>query len=262
MRSRIAPTPSGKLHLGNIYNFVLTWWFVRSQNGSLTLRIDDADELRSKKEYIDNIFETLKWLEIDLDDGPNSSIDFIENYSQQNKKDYYLSKIINRSDIFFCDCSRKKVDEHGHYKGRCFHEKREFKAGEFAIRLNLAPFYPILWRRDHLPAYHLTTIVDDHDLGVTDLIRGKDLLSSTLIQKDLAPLIGLNFPQSIYHHELLLSSSGAKLSKTQGDDDVQSLYSNKKELFAELSSTLKIKEFTRLSELKKRPFPKEVLSQL
>lgn len=262
MRSRIAPTPSGKLHLGNIYNFILTWWYVRSQNGSLTLRIDDADELRSKKEYIDNIFEIINWLEIDLDDGPRSGIDFRDNFSQQNKKDYYLSKIINRDDIFFCDCSRKKVDEIGHYKGECFHEKREFKAGEFAIRLNLAPFYPILWRRDHIPAYHLTTIVDDHDHGVTDLIRGEDLLSSTLIQKELAPLLNLNFPKKLYHHKLLLSGNGVKLSKTQGDEDVQSLFGNKKELFEELCDTLKIKKFSRLSELKTRSFPKEVLSQL
>jgi glutamyl/glutaminyl-tRNA synthetase len=260
VRSRIAPTPSGKLHLGNIYNFILTWWYVKSIDGTLALRIDDADELRCKKEYIDNIFETLKWLEIDINDGPSSTEDFIKNFSQQNKKQYYLNKIQDNKNIFFCDCSRKQVDEHGHYKGKCFNLKREFSAGEFAIRLNLAPFYPILWRRDNIPAYHLTTLIDDQDLGITDLIRGDDLHSSTFIQNEIASLLNIKFPKKTFHHRLVTNDSGEKLSKSHGDKSVIDTY-EKQEVFDFFAGTLKIKKFSRLNELKTRSFPKEALLQ-
>ena len=242
MRSRLAPTPSGKLHLGNIYNFILTWWHVRSNSGTLTLRIDDADELRAKREYIDNIFDTLEWLEIDLDDGPSSSEDFIQNYSQQKKKDYYLSKIIKRNDIFFCDCSRKKVNEEGHYEGKCFDKKRVFAAGEFAIRLNKAPYFPLLWRRDNIPAYHLTTLIDDDDLNITDLIRGKDLLPSSLIQKDLASILNTKIPAHVFHHKIITSNIGEKLSKTQGDKGVHEVYHNRQEVFDQFAGLLKIEK--------------------
>ncbi|MCY4495585.1 MAG: glutamate--tRNA ligase family protein, partial [Acidimicrobiaceae bacterium] len=69
--TRIAPTPSGFLHLGNVYNFILTWWWARSQNGKLILRIDDADTSRLRVEYVEDIFVTLEWLGMDIDQGPS-----------------------------------------------------------------------------------------------------------------------------------------------------------------------------------------------
>src|SRR5580704_15637290 len=89
LRSRIAPTPSGYLHIGNALNFVMTWLWVRKEGGQLRLRIDDSDTTRSKPEFIEDIFRTLDWLGMDWDEGPQTPDEQQRIYSQALRAERY-----------------------------------------------------------------------------------------------------------------------------------------------------------------------------
>ena len=117
LRTRYAPTPSGYLHIGNSWSFLLTWLWARSQGGSIHLRIDDLDSNRFRKEYLDDIFTSLEWLGFDWDTGPKNSEDFLKNYSQQRNHCEYRQALDvlmqkNLSDQLFlytCNCTRKQL---------------------------------------------------------------------------------------------------------------------------------------------------------
>ncbi len=109
LRSRLAPTPSGYLHLGNAFSFVLTWLLVRKQHGHLHLRIDDLDAERAKSEYYDDIFTTLDWLGLNYDSGARSRQDCLQHWSQRRRLHNYnaaLMRLAEQGDVFACDCSR------------------------------------------------------------------------------------------------------------------------------------------------------------
>lgn len=217
--SRLAPTPSGYLHIGNAYNFLITWWLVRHLKGKLVLRIDDADTTRCREEYIQDIFDSLKWLGLDWDLGPKDLEDFKQNYSQTLRKDHYFSMVQKCQNIFSCDCSRKIVKERsndGTYPGICRNKNKEFVAGECALRIEGEEDDFIVWRKDDIPAYHLTSVVDDNDFGVNLIVRGEDLVESSEQQTFLAKEIGLDVMSNacIYHHKLILNEESEKLSKS------------------------------------------------
>lgn len=89
--TRMAPTPSGFLHLGNMYNFILNWLWARANNGKVLLRIDDADTERKRKEYLDDIFRVLEKTGLDWDLGPTGPDDFERNWTQAQRNDIYAS---------------------------------------------------------------------------------------------------------------------------------------------------------------------------
>lgn len=221
--SRIAPTPSGYLHLGNARNFLLTWWIVRRAKGELWLRIDDADSARRKDEFIRDIFKSLEWLGIDWDRGPKNLEDFLANHSQTLKKKIYRD-FLNRADgLYACDCSRKQIKERAGtaaYDSYCRERDLPARRGKTAIRLvcdepGLTDF--IVWRKDDIPAYHLTNVFDDIEAKTNLIIRGEDLRQAGLEQMALAKRLGGEDFQSIrfIHHPLRLGSGGKKLSKSQ-----------------------------------------------
>jgi len=125
LRSRIAPTPSGFLHLGNAVNFVLTWLMVRKAGGTLRLRIDDADCLRAKPEYLEDIFCQLDWLGITWDEGPMGVDDFRGRFSQQLRLERYrefLAGLARAGHLYPCGCSRREMRNlapDGIYPGFC-----------------------------------------------------------------------------------------------------------------------------------------------
>ena len=215
--SRLAPTPSGYLHLGNILNFYLTWKKVRESGGVLWLRVDDMDADRLRPAYVEDIFRTLEWLKIDYDKGPSGPDDFFKNFSQQKKIDYYRSKLKKIKDTFNCVCSRKirkkKSDP-------CQIVKRDFTKGETVTRIkapktmSLGDF--VIWRKEDVPAWLLTCVVDDDDMGVNLIIRGMDLQESSKAQVFLVEKLGLKqMPQANYlYHQLLVDEFGQKLSKS------------------------------------------------
>lgn len=243
IRSRIAPTPSGRLHLGNAVNFVLTWLMVCKAGGTLRLRIDDADCLRTKPEYLEDIFRQLDWLGITWDEGPTGPDDFRRRFSQQLKLERYrefLAELRRLGHLYPCGCSRRMIRSlapEGVYPGFC----RERSVGPGAswagqaqrvrvpqgsvlrvegqeVELCRAMGDFVLWRKEDLPAYQLVSLVDDLDDRITLIVRGQDLLASTAAQLFLAGLHGDNFYAAgiFYHHPLMLGEDGRKLSKSDG----------------------------------------------
>ena len=245
IKTRIAPTPSGYLHKGNLFSFILTWLIARKNKGTILLRIDDLDHERARRSYIENIFRTLDWLEIDYDSGPNSIDDFTSNYSQIKRLDLYhesLRKIKSNPDLVFsCSCSRKQiaeVSENGLYPGTCINKKL-VEAPGLAVRVNTTgdtvvrfqdqimgnreinvhdtmPYF-VVQKKDGIPAYQVASITDDSYFGVNAVIRGSDLLYSTAAQLFLSETINQStFPGSLFFHHPLVTENSQKMSKSQG----------------------------------------------
>lgn len=241
LRSRIAPTPSGYLHLGNAYSFILTALLTKLEKGTLHLRIDDIDSERSRPEFIDDIFSQIDWLGIRPDSGPSSTDDFYDHFSQLKKLDHYLS-FLKRSDhnFYACSCSRAQVQENnqsGIYPGTCrekalkkddlnFPLRARVKNNEIvfndqnmgSIKISLPETMGdfIVRRKGGLPSYQLVSVIDDFNDKINFIVRGEDLLTSTAAQIYLAQIFELG--QSIgtrwFHHPLLLDMNNKKLSKS------------------------------------------------
>lgn len=234
--SRIAPTPSGYLHLGNALNFLLTWEFVRRNNGRLRLRIDDCDSTRARPQFIEDIFRTLEWLGIDWDEGPSGPDDFYAHYSQGARRDQFFAAIDNLQRAYNCRCSRKAIKKtfgSTIYRGSCRHSDIPFVRGETARRIivdrpvsdrgqahDLGPHMGdfVVWTRDDTPAYQLVSLVEDETHGITHIFRGEDLYTSTLAQKYLARELGYTgfLRAHVNHHPLIYDHNGNKLAKSAG----------------------------------------------
>lgn len=243
-RSRLAPTPSGYLHLGNGVNFLHTWLRVRKAGGVLKLRIDDLDGDRCKPEYIEDIFRQLDWLGLDWDEGPSSPDDFNRHHSQRLRLERYrevLENLRQRTRLFACICSRKEIQRRspsGLYPGTC--RRLSHRSGaEQAMRILVGPEAVlevdgrtidlsremgdfVVWRRDDRPAYQLASLVDDLDDRINLIVRGEDLRGSTAAQIYLAAILDRGeFARAHFiHHPLLFGPDGRKLSKS---DDALSL---------------------------------------
>lgn len=237
IRGRLAPTPSGYLHQGNLLNFILTYAIIRYQKGELHLRIDDLDSGRFRMEYLDDIFRTLDWLGLDYDKGPSGPDDFMKNYSQNLKKEYYYERLkpLQEKDLIFaCNCTRTSIRAHsptGNYPGICRHKGREFFPGETALRLKVnSPIAElramgdfVVWTKQDLPAYQLVSAIEDLDAGMNYIVRGEDLLSSAHAQQYLLQQLGQDFTPIQLFHPLKTDENGMKLSKSQDAEDIRSL---------------------------------------
>ncbi|MEW6429151.1 MAG: glutamate--tRNA ligase family protein [Thermodesulfobacteriota bacterium] len=238
VRSRIAPTPSGLLHLGNAVNFLLTWLIVRDRGGVLRLRIDDCDRSRIRHHYVEDIFRQLDWLRIGWDEGPTGPDDFTLRHSQGIRTERYraaLAEISTSGRTYACACSRKQIEAVTSlpvYPGTCRRRDRP-AAPPHAVRLHVEEGVRvavngreidlagemgdfILWRRDDLPAYQLVSLVDDVDDRVDLIVRGEDLLQSTAAQIHLADCWRRPCFRAVHflHHPLLVGIDGRKLSKS------------------------------------------------
>lgn len=222
--TRIAPTPSGYLHLGNAVNFVLTAWLAAQHHGELLLRIDDMDSDRVRPEYLADIFHLIDWLDLPITDGPSSVEEFYRDYSMARNTEYFRARLAtiasNGGELFACTCSRRSLVGHEKYPGTCRSSGQQYRVGGSALRIaapaELGDF--VIWRRDDVPAYQLASVVADADLGVTHVIRGADLIWSTRAQQFLAPLAGAPSVGAIdfRHHPLVMAADGTKLSKSAG----------------------------------------------
>jgi glutamyl-tRNA synthetase len=267
IKSRLAPTPSGFLHKGNAFNFLLTWLHIRLNSGTLRLRIDDMDVHRAKATYMEDIFITLDWLGIDWDEGPFSVADQ-EMFSQIGRLGRYqeiLSDLHRKGHLFACNCSRSRIQaasRNGSYPGTCLFKELSFELPEICIRCRTDGFnrivlrdisgnqsqfdlpidmkYSILKRKDGLPAYQLCSLVDDIDYQINYIIRGRDLLGSSIFQAGLADLLGPNeFSLThFHHHPILKDKQGRKLSKSAGSMSLKHMRTQKgsrEQLFADFS---------------------------
>ena len=114
IRTRFAPTPSGYLHLGNAFSFVITWLLARRHGGKILLRIDDLDSSRKRPEFVEDIFQSLEWLGLDYDEGPVGPTDFDRNWSQTVRTANYhaaLEKLADSNLVFGCACTRSTIRE-------------------------------------------------------------------------------------------------------------------------------------------------------
>ena len=250
---RYAPSPSGRMHLGNLLCCLLAWLSAKSKGGQVLLRIEDLDAARCPRRYADAIVDDLAWLGLSAD-GPQPPV-----YQSERAAVYqqFYDELAAKGLVYPCFCSRSQLhaasaphrsDGQVVYPGTCrgltpaeAAEKARRKAPAWRVRVpdeeiaftdghlgpyreNLArdcgDFY--LRRADGVFAYQLAVVVDDALMGVTEVVRGADLLSSTPRQLWLYRELGLQAPQ-FYHLPLLLDHEGRRLSKRDGDQSLENL---------------------------------------
>ncbi|MGN6181355.1 MAG: glutamate--tRNA ligase family protein [Mucilaginibacter sp.] len=245
--TRIAPTPSGFLHLGNVLSFALTAELAQRSNARILLRIDDLDRDRVNREYLQDIFDTLSFLGFEWDEGPHDVDDFEQHYSQLKRLDLYntfLDKLCQAKLVYACTCSRKQLNEG--IACNCFDKNWQLSTPNAAWRLvtihapvcirnyngevaeahlpdDMQNF--IVRKKDGFPGYQLTSVADDLFYGTDLIVRGNDLWPSTIAQHVLAKALGLDDFAKItfYHHPLLTGEAGEKLSKSAGSTSVKYL---------------------------------------
>ncbi|MFC0516871.1 glutamate--tRNA ligase family protein [Mucilaginibacter angelicae] len=247
-KTRIAPTPSGFLHVGNGLSFSITAALARKHGAKILLRIDDLDRARVNPEYLTDIFDTLNFLGIPWDEGPQDANDFEANFSQVHRMHLYneaLEQLAAGGFVFACTCSRRQLNEAG--LCNCFDKQIPLSTPEASWRLRtnnnavlkvksyggetIQAQLPaemknfVVRKKDGFPAYQLTSVVDDLFYGVDLVVRGDDLWASTLAQIQLATVLDKPAFNDIvfYHHPLLLEEPGKKLSKSAGSTSVKYL---------------------------------------
>lgn len=256
---RYAPSPSGRMHLGNLCCCLLAWLSAKSRGGRVILRVEDLDAMRCPRSFADLLEADLAWLGLAADEGgsaggPNGP------YYQSERADiyqYYYDKLAGLGLVYPCFCTRSQLhaasaphrsDGQVVYPGTCrgltpgeVAEKSRIRPPAWRVRVpeetvaftdgHLGPYAEdlardcgdfIVRRADGGFAYQLAVVVDDALMGVTQVVRGADLLSSTPRQLWLYRALGLKAPE-FYHLPLLLAPDGRRLSKRDGDQSLEHL---------------------------------------
>ena len=240
---RFAPTPSGRMHLGNVFAALIAWLSVRSQNGSLVLRMEDLDTQRTSADFAEILRSDLLWLGLNWDEetAPQSQRSAVY--------DRYFEKLMDEGLLYPCYCTRSQL--HGvnapHlsdgtyvYPGTCRNlqspppgrfpswrvivpDKQwaftDLVQGDYRLNLATECGDMVVRRADGVYVYQLAVTVDDGESGVTEVVRGMDLLSSAPRQMYLQEKLGFSHP--VYGHvPMLLAPDGRRLSKRDKDLDL------------------------------------------
>ncbi len=251
LKGRFAPSPTGRMHAGNIYAALCSWLIVKSTGGSIVLRIDDLDPDRSKPAFADQVMRDFEQLGLHWDEGP---------FYQHGRDDAYqtaFEKIAAKAHVYPCYCTRADLHaasaphlgERNVYPGTCRHlspqqqlaRQQEGRSCAWRVEVpdGLAAFCDLLQgpqtsnlaqecgdfvirRADSAFGYHLATVVDDAEQGVNCVVRGIDLLSSTPQQMYLQKLLGLGAP-AYGHLPLLVNPEGKRLAKRDKDAALDAL---------------------------------------
>ena len=249
-RGRIAPSPTGYLHLGHAVTFWRAQERVHENDGKLVLRIEDLDRDRCAKEFADAVVDDLRWFGLRWDEGWDVGGPFGP-YVQSQRRDLYLAKwkeLLEADLIYPCTCSRRDVlqaanaphheNEEPLYPGTCRARKGSMdevanpagynwrfrvpdgEAMQFVDRrlgkqqavagVDFGDF--IVWRKDDVPAYQLAVVADDAAMQISEVVRGEDLLLSTFRQLLLYRALNLGVPD-FFHTELITDVSGHRLAK-------------------------------------------------
>ena len=249
-RGRLAPTPSGFLHAGHVRTFRTAWERARANDGQLVFRMDDLDPARCTEEYAQACIEDIQGMGLDWDEGPYKGGSFGP-YNQSGRSKLYLNALQTLHElgcIYPCLKTRREISAAGvldtsgkeylypeyfrpdnteklpedfpaEYNWR-FRTKwgdqvgfTDIKKAEqsFLVGEDLSDF--LVWRKDGVAAYELATVVDDHLMQITEVVRGEDLLVSSARQCLILDTLGWVRP-TFYHCELLLDADGNKLSKS------------------------------------------------
>ena len=216
MKLRIAPSPTGQLHIGNARTALFNWLYAKANNGTFLVRIDDTDIERSTNEFQKDIIENLKWLGLYWDEGIEVG-GSQDSYKQSSRFDRYqevAEDLLSRNLAYEDDGAiRFKVPNDGSI------EFKDYVRGEMSFNLSDVEDFVIL-RSDKSPTYHLASTVDDIDYEITIIARGEDILSSTPKHIMLMKAMDASLPD-FCHLPLLFGPDGKKLSKRHGDTSVE-----------------------------------------
>ncbi|NQT33178.1 MAG: glutamate--tRNA ligase [Candidatus Omnitrophica bacterium] len=205
---RFAPSPTGYLHLGSARTAIVNWLYARSTGGKLLLRIEDTDQVRSEEKYLEEILLDLKWLGLDWDDEPIYQSKRFDLYRQKAEALLAEGKAYREGEaiIFKVEKGRDiEIDD-------VIHGKIKFNTDEIKDQ--------VIIKSDGSPAYNFCCVVDDADLGITQIIRGDDHISNTPKQILFYEAFGANLPK-FAHMPLMMGADGAKLSKRHGGVSVE-----------------------------------------
>ena len=243
---RFAPTPSGRMHLGNVFAALIAWLSVRSRDGSLVLRMEDLDTQRTSADFADVLRDDLRWLGLnwDWETAPQSQ--------RSDVYDRYFEKMMDEGLLYPCYCTRSQLhsvnaphlsDGTYVYPGTCRDLKdpppgrkpawrvkvpdkvwafRDRVQGDYQLNLADGCGDMVVRRADGVYVYQLAVTVDDGESGVTEVVRGMDLLSSAPRQMYLQELLGFAHPE-YGHVPMLLAPDGRRLSKRDRDLDLGEL---------------------------------------
>ncbi|MBV7255569.1 tRNA glutamyl-Q(34) synthetase GluQRS [Pacificimonas sp. WHA3] len=247
MTSRFAPSPTGLLHLGHAYSAILAHDMARRAGGRFLLRIEDLDQGRARGEYVEAIFEDLTWLGLTWDEAPLRQSRRGEVYRDA------LDRLIALDAAYPCFCTRRDIAQAADapqgpdgplYPGTCrllppAVRRARMATDAHAWRLDMdaaarlaGPLTfedhgrsiavdpllngdVVIARKDAGSSYHLAATIDDAACGVTDVVRGTDLLASTHVHRVLQALLGLDAPR-YHHHGLVAGDDGERLAKRNG----------------------------------------------
>ena len=253
---RFAPSPSGRMHLGNVYAALMAWLSVRSQGGRMALRIEDLDDRCRRGRWDALLIEDLEWLGLDWDEGPVYQSDRLDRYERA------FEALREQGLLYPCFCSRAELhaasaphasDGTPIYTGTCrglsaedVARRRADRPGAWRLRVPDADdprgdvaftdrvYGPqhetlardcgdfLVRRSDGVFAYQLAVCADDAEMGVNEVVRGRDLLGSSARQMYLQDLLGLPHP-AYAHVPLLVTADGRRLSKRERDCDLGEL---------------------------------------
>jgi glutamyl-tRNA synthetase len=281
-RGRLAPSPTGLLHIGHARTFWIAAQRAAERGGTLILRNEDLDPQRCRAEFVEAMIEDLRWLGIPWQEGPDCGGPFAP-YTQSDRRGLHLEawkQLREVGAIYPCTCSRRDValaagapndgDDEPIYPGKCRpvesvvgHARLSLRSGlegwtnasaatqatpdspagfnwRFCVPdgeeicftdLHLGPQRItagrdfgdfIVWRRDDVPAYQLAVVVDDAAMGITEVVRGADLLKSTARQILLYRTLGLPIPE-FYHCDLVRDEAGVRLAKRHDSLSIRQL---------------------------------------
>ncbi|MEM9659841.1 MAG: tRNA glutamyl-Q(34) synthetase GluQRS [Planctomycetota bacterium] len=251
MRTRLAPSPTGALHLGNARTFLVNWALARQRGWTVVLRIEDLDGPRVKEGADAEAIDILQWLGLDWDEGPFYQLDDLSAYHEA------LQQLAKRSYLYPCRCTRAEIiqanlsaphgDDHElRYPGTCRPDERNTSA-------SYAPQPDVAWRvrtpagptrfddefagghsydvqaavgdfivadKRGLPSYQLAVVVDDSRQRIDCIVRGDDLLSSTHRQRLLQRRLEMNGTTQYWHLPLVVGEDGRRLAKRHGDSRI------------------------------------------
>lgn len=213
-RFRFAPSPTGEPHVGSLHTALFNWALSRNMGGDLILRIDDTDAERNEPQAADQMIEALQWLGLDWDEGPDLGGDYGPYYQSQRRERHLevAQQLLEMGEAYRADgeeAIRLRMPE----TGKTVMQDALRGAIEFT---NSALNDPVLVRSDGSPLYHLASVVDDHDMAITHVVRGEEWLSSTPVHVRLFELLGWQQPVWV-HLPLIHNREGQKLSKREGD---------------------------------------------
>lgn len=252
-RTRLAPSPTGALHLGNARTFLINWALARQNHWDIVLRIDDLDGARVKPDAAPQAIDDLRWLGIDWDEGPFYQRADLEPYRSA------LERLIRRGDVYRCECTRRQVQTACHsaphadhhelrYPGTCrprspnlfgcedialdFDRAWRLAVPEGSIDVNDNFSGPqsfdvqdsvgdfLVWTKQGLPSYQLAVVVDDFRQRIDQVVRGDDLLSSAARQQLLYDRLEFGRYPNYTHLPLVVGVDGRRLAKRHGDTRV------------------------------------------